>query len=204
MPILGGNTRLAARVGRAKSNALTVEIKDGSGAVVASARQKGSAAVLFGFKNGGKSSYTLNAGGIDYSLDVAGTSTFGTEAGPLGRIVALGGNTGCRFEDAGGTMLATMTPYVGAKSDDPWRHPIVAADGSSLGTLSLARSHMSMSEIVDEVFDEIVFGVDVTTLKLPTVGAVLELARPVPEALGDLLVAACVDTCVLPRGYVSR
>jgi hypothetical protein len=54
-----------------------------------------------------------------------------------------------------------------------------------------------------DVYDEIYFGDVITSLRFPTVGSVLELARPVPELLGDLLVAACVDICVLPRGYVA-
>jgi hypothetical protein len=32
---------------------------------------------------------------------------------------------------------------------------------------------------------------------------VLKLSAPVPDVLGDLLVAACVDFCVLPRGYLA-
>jgi hypothetical protein len=123
---------------------------------------------------------------------------------PLGRIVPLGNNTGCRFEDAGGTTLATLTPHVGVKSDEPWVHPIAAPDGSALGTLSLARSHTTLLEMVDELSDQILFGTNLTSLKFPTVGSVLQLAAPVPDALGDILVAACVDICVLPRGYIAK
>jgi hypothetical protein len=34
-------------------------------------------------------------------------------------------------------------------------------------------------------------------------GALLQLTAPVHDALGDLLVAALVDACTLPRGYIA-
>jgi hypothetical protein len=41
------------------------------------------------------------------------------------------------------------------------------------------------------------------SLKIPSKGASLRLNQPVDAYLGDLLVCACVDFPVLPRGYVS-
>ena len=202
MSLLGDATVVAARIGRTKANALTVELKDGTGAVIASAKQRGSAGVLFGFKNGGKATYDVKAGDTTYALDVAGpTSTLTRDGTPLVRIVPLGGDSGCRFEDGGGTTLATMQPHVGVKGDDPWRHAIVAADGSSLGTLALARSHATFGSLYDEI---VFWDVNVTSLKAPSGGVRLDLERPVQGALGDALVAACIDMGVLPRGYVAK
>ncbi len=53
MPILGNATVVAARVTRATSNALRIELTTPDGAELARAQQKGGVGVLLGFKNGG-------------------------------------------------------------------------------------------------------------------------------------------------------
>ena len=194
---MGGGTTLVARTGRALANALTVEVKDGSGALVASARQKNSAGVLLGFKNGGKSRYDVTAGGLSYELDVAGTTTVNRDGKPVGRIVPHDG--AARIEDAAGTVLALLRPHPGPRSDDPWEHPLLAPDGTSLGSLALLRSHITLNDVVVEalLWDK------AGPLKVPSAGARLALSAGVTGPLAELLPATCVDACVLPRGYFS-
>ncbi|MGB9308229.1 MAG: hypothetical protein ACLPXZ_27155 [Mycobacterium sp.] len=55
MPILGNATTVAAQLTKAASNALRVQLATSDGTELGRAQQKGGAAVLFGFKNGGKS-----------------------------------------------------------------------------------------------------------------------------------------------------
>ena len=197
MESMVAGTMLVARVGRTLANALTVEIKDGAGATVATARQKNSAGVLLGFKNGGKSHHEVTVGGVVYELDVAATTTISRDGKPVGRIVPHDG--AARIEDAGGTVLALLRPHAGPKSDDPWDHPLLGPDGSPLGSLGLLRSHTSLNDVVLEIalWDR------AAPLKAPSAGARLNLTAPVGAPLAALLPAVCVDLCVLPRGYVS-
>ena len=197
MDTMAGGTTLVARTGRTLANALTVEVKDGTGASVASARQRNSAGVLLGFKNGGKSRYELTAGDRTYEVDVAGTTTVNRDGKPVGRIVPHDG--AARIEDAGGTVLAVLRPHPGPKSDDPWDHPLLAANGAPLGSLALLRSHVTLNDVVLDV----VLWDKAGPLKAPSAGARLSLTAPVSGPLAELLPAVCVDTCVLPRGYVG-
>ena len=83
MPILGDATAVAARVTRATSNALRVKLTTPDGAELARAQQKGGMGVLLGFKNGGKSDYTLSSpAGDELRLAVAATTTSQTRAHP--------------------------------------------------------------------------------------------------------------------------
>ena len=200
MAILGSATTVAAKVGRTKANALTVEFKDGAGKEFGKAKQKGSAGVLFGFRNGGKSSYTLTAGSDELAVDVASTTTISRGGTAIGKIVPADG--ACRIEDGAGTVLAVVRPFAGLKADDPWVHPLLTPQGSEFGTLDLLRSHTSWGDVVDDIIN---WDLELTgqALKVPTSGAMLKLAAPVHDVLGDLLVAACVDFTVLPRGYIA-
>jgi antitoxin (DNA-binding transcriptional repressor) of toxin-antitoxin stability system len=197
MESLAAGTTLVARTGRTLANALTVELKDGTGADVGAARQKNSAGVLLGFRNGGKSRYELTLGDRTYALDVGATTTVARDGRPVGRIVPHDG--AARLESAGGTVLALLRPHAGPKADDPWEHPLQAPDGSALGSLSLIRSHITMNDVIDELL----LGDKAGPLKAPSAGARVSLTAPVTGPLAELLPAACVDACVLPRGYVS-
>ena len=198
MAILGSATSVAAKVGRAKSNAITVELKNDAGADIGSARQKGGAAVLFGFKNGGGGEYTLTAGSDELVIAVGGTTTISRNGTTIGKIVPSDGAV--RFEDGGGTVLGAVRPYAGKKSDDPWVHQLVSPQGAELGALNLTRSHTTLMDAYDDIFlADTVY----STRKLPSAGTMLQLHAPVHDVLGDVLVAACVDFAVLPRGYLA-
>jgi hypothetical protein len=200
MSILGDRLGLAARVTRAKNNSLVVTCSDAGGSEAAVGRQKGGAAVLFGFKNGGKAAYTVEGGGTRLEVAVAGTTKVSRDGTVLGSIVGEG--TSARIESAGGSALATIGPFDGNRNDPAWPHPLSSPDGSPIGTLTLMRLATGWS------FDKLLMWTvtwDMAGMpaKMPSAGALLQLDGPVPEILGDLLVAALVDVSTLPRGYVA-
>ena len=201
MPILGDTTLVAAKVSRSTSNALRVQLAAPDGTELAHAQQKGGAAVLFGFKNGGKSEYTLSsAAGEELRIAVAGTTTITTQDRPVGRIVPSNG--AARFEDGGGTVLAVVEPHAGFKADRAWRHRLLSPAGDEIGVLTLMRAHIGWRDIEEEAY-QLLLNYNVTSLKAPSYGALLKLSAPVPSQLGDVLAAACVDFSVLPRGYIA-
>jgi hypothetical protein len=201
MPILGNATAVAARVTRATSNALRIELTTPDGAELARAQQKGGVGVLLGFKNGGKSDYTLSSpAGDELRLAVAGTTIVTNQGTPVGKIVPSDG--AARLEDGGGTVLAVFRPHTGAKADAAWHHPILSPTGDELGVLTLMTVHTGWSDIEFEAV-QLLANTNIATLKAPSAGAMLTLRAPVHPVLGDMLAAACVDFAVLPRGYIG-
>ncbi|OBH48533.1 hypothetical protein [Mycobacterium mantenii] len=202
MPILGNATVVLARVTRSPANALRVELATPEGAELARAQQKGGAAVLFGFKNGGNSEYTLTAAnGDELKIAVAATTTITNRGTPVGKIVPADG--AARLEDGGGTVLAVVQPHTGHKADSAWHHRLVSPTGEALGVLTLMTVHTGWSDIESEAI-QLLSNHNVATLKAPSAGAMLTLAAPVNPYLGDVLAAACVDFSVLPRGYIGQ
>ncbi len=201
MPVLGNAPVVVARLSRATSNALRVQISTPGGAELARAQQKRGAAVLFGFKNGGKSEYSLTgAAGDEYRIAVAGTTTVTSQGRLVGRIAPADG--AARLEDGAGTVLAMFRPHIGSKADSAWRHPIASPAGEELGVLTLMTVHTGWSDMETDAI-QLLTNRNVATLKAPSAGAMLELRGPVTAQLGDLLASACVDFSVLPRGYVA-
>ena len=201
MPILGDATVVAARVMRSTSNALRIQLATPDGAELAHAQQKGGAAVLLGFKNGGKGDYTLSsAAGEEFRIAVAGTTTITMQNTPVGRIVPVDG--AARFEDGGGTVLAMVQPHTGFKADSAWHHRLLSPAGQELGVLTLMTVHTGWSDIETEAV-QLLTNRNVASLKAPSAGAMLQLSAPVTPELGDVLAAACVDFSVLPRGYIA-
>jgi hypothetical protein len=201
MPILGNTTVVAARVTRSATNALRVQLSTPDGAELAQAKQKGGAAVLFGFKNGGKGDYSLsNAAGDELRIEVAATTTISRQNTTIGKIVPADG--AARFEDAGGALLAVVQPHTGPKGDSAWHHEILSSAGQDLGVLTLMRIPLGWREIDAEV-TQWLLDINVNKLKAPSAGVRLRLSAPVSAELGDVLTAACVDFSVLPRGYLA-
>ena len=200
MPILGNATAAAAHVTRSTSNALRIELTTPDGRELAHARQKG-AAVLLGFKNGGKGDYTLSsATGDELRIAVAATTTITRQNTPVGRIAPADG--AARFEDGGGTALAVVQPHTGFKADSAWHHRILSPAGDELGVLTLMTVHTGWSDIESEAI-QLLSNHNVASLKAPSAGVLLQLNAPVAPELGDVLAAACVDFSVLPRGYIA-
>jgi hypothetical protein len=201
MPILGNATAAAAHVTRSTSNALRIQLTSADGKELPQARQKGGAAVLLGFKNGGRGDYTLSsAAGEEFRIAVAATTTITRQNTPAGRIAPANG--AARFEDGGGTVLALVEPYKGAKADSAWRYRILSPAGSDLGVLTLMTVHTGWSDIESEAI-QLLSNHNVASLKAPSAGVLLQLNAPVAPELGDILAAACVDFSVLPRGYIA-
>src|SRR6516165_12028380 len=201
MPILGDATVIAGRLSRSTSNALRAQLTTPDGTELAHAQQKGGAAVLLGFKNGGKSDYTLSsAAGEELRIAVAGTTTITNQNTPVGRIVPSNG--AARFEDGGGTVLAVVQPHTGSKADSAWHHRILSPAGHELGVLTLMKAQNGWAGIAAETTLWLL-NENVGALKAPSAGALLELRAPVAPALDDVLAAACVDFSVLPRGYIA-
>jgi hypothetical protein len=198
MSILGDRLEIAARVSRAKNNTLIVTCNDKAGAEVAVGKQKGGAAVLFGFKNGGKGDYTIDGGGTQLAVSVAATTTVSRDGQPLGSIVGEGKSA--RIESAGGTVLAHINPFAGNRADVAWPHPLTKPNGAPLGTLTLMRTVQAWTE---SNLEYLIIEWDMTGLamKTPSAGAALALDAQSDDILGDLLVAALVDATTLPRGY---
>jgi hypothetical protein len=201
MPIIGNATAVAARVKKSASNALRVELTAPDGTELGRAQQKGGAAVLFGFKNGGKSEYTLSgASGDELQIAVAGTTTVSRQNTPIGKIVPADG--AARLETGGGTVLAAIQPHTGFKADTAWHHRILSPAGDELGVLTLMTVHTGWRDIDSEAM-QLLFDYNINVQKTPSAGALLQLRAPVGPELGDVLAAACVDFSVLPRGYVA-
>jgi hypothetical protein len=200
MSILGGSTAVTGRLTRATNNALTVSLQTEAGADVGKARQRGSAGVLFGFKNGGRGSYKLVAGEDVLEIAVGPTTTVSRADAVIGRIAPQDG--GARFEDAAGRVLALWRPYHGMKADDAWRHPITSPDGTELGTLSLVRTKLGWKNFDGFLTTLATWDMAGISQKLPSAGSLLALNAPLDSTLGDLLAAACVDVAVFPKGYI--
>jgi hypothetical protein len=196
MSILGDRTHLAGFVGRqTKNNALLLHVKDDQGADLFEVKQKGSAGVLFGFKNGGAGTYVVKAPGGELAVEIGKVTSCA-----MGTIEHSAGHGIVKSKD--GTVLATIGGHTGEKRDDPWVHALTDAAGTSLGSISRLAStptRHAESDLV-EWFWQLEFP-QYTSLKIPSFGVFLELDHPVDAALGDLLVAACVDTALAPRGY---
>jgi hypothetical protein len=201
MPILGDATVVIALLTRSTSNALRVQLTTPDGTELAHARQKGSAAVLLGYKNGGRGHYTLsNTAGDELRIAVARTTTVTKQNTPVGKIAPADG--AARFETGGGTTLAVVEPHTGAKADSAWHHRILSPAGNELGVLTLMRAQNGWIGIAAETTLWLL-NQNVGALKPPSAGVLLKLSTPVAPALGDVLAAACIDFAVLPRGYIA-
>jgi hypothetical protein len=201
MPILGDATVVIALLTRSTSNALRVQLTTPDGTELAHARQKGGAAVLLGYKNGGKGDYTLsNTAGDELRIAVARTTTVTKQNTPVGKIAPADG--AARFETGGGTTLAVVEPHTGSKADSAWHHRILSPAGNELGVLTLMRAQNGWSGIAAETTLWLL-NQNVGALKPPSAGVLVKLSAPVGPELGDVLAAACVDFSVLPRGYIA-
>jgi hypothetical protein len=201
MPFLGDATAVIALLTRSTSNALRVQLATPDGTDLARAQQKGGAAVLLGFKNGGKGHYTLTGtAGDELRIAVAGTTNITKQNTTIGKIVPADG--GARFETADGTTLALVLPHTGSKADAAWHHRLLSPAGDELGVLTLMTVHNGWNGIAAQT-TQWLLNQNVGSLRAPSAGVLLKLHAPVAPALDDVLAAACVDFSVLPRGYLA-
>jgi hypothetical protein len=177
-----------------------VTYSDHDGTDVAVGKQKSGAAVLLGFKNGGRAAYTVEGSATRLEVAVAGTTKVSRNGTALGSIVGQG--TSARIESAEATLLALIHPHEGSKADPAWSHRLSGPAGEPIGTLTLMRTAggWSMQDFVRWTATWDMTGLGANA---PSAGASLQLDAPADEVLADLLVAALLDASTLPRGYIA-
>ena len=208
MGILGDATELSAQTGRKLNNALTVTFKTAPDVTLVTAVQASSIGVLFGFRNGGHGRYTIPSDAGDVHVDCAVTATTVTrgDGEVIGSIAKDTGGSGL-LRAAEGSILARAAPQSKDKhADFAWQHPLTGPGGDPLGQLTWIRSRPTSGwDLLDDLTDMAVWWDRAgEPLKVPSLGAHLTLARPVPADLGDLLVAACIDISIGSHSFVTR
>jgi len=132
-------------IDEAASNALRIRLATPDGTELGRAQQKGGAAVLFGFKNGGRSDYTLSsAAGDELQIAVAGTTTVTRQNTPIGKIVRPTVRHGSKPAAAPSWQPYNRTP-------DSRRSRLASSDtvpaGDELGVLTLITVHTGWRDI---------------------------------------------------------
>jgi hypothetical protein len=202
MSLLGEQTRVEARTGRKLNNALTLTFKVSKDEDLAIATQPSGIGVLFGFKNGGAGKYEIKSAAGELLVDchLKGTSVTTGAGEAVGMIEPEEGSAVLR--DRNGTVLARLIGHPTAnRIDSAWVYPIVDSTGTAVGTITLMRPGFNFAaDVVDTWIHWDRAG---QSLKVPTLGTRLELTQPVDAVLGDLLMGACVDLAIGPRGFLA-
>jgi hypothetical protein len=182
--LLGAATVVDARTGRKLNNALTLTFRTSPEDTVAVGAQVGSAWVLLGFKNTGDAGpFTLKGPAGELAVDCRAERTTVTTASgdPVGTVERVDDDGELR--DAGGSVLARLTGLPKEHSRDPaCRYPLTDEAGADLGTLTLLTT-AARFDLVDELVEATVFWDKAAPLKVPTLGARLDLHRPVGATL---------------------
>jgi hypothetical protein len=203
--LLGSTTVVDARTGRKLNNALTLTFKAGADQTIAVGAQVGSPWVLLGFKNTGDAGRcTLNGPGGDVALDCRTAVTTATaEAGSAIGTITRKGDDGFLRDGAGG-LLARLVGCPKSQSRDPiCAYPLFDAAGAALGTLSLLTTAATF-DLVAELVQTAVYWDKAAPLKVPTLGARLDLLRPVESTLGDLLLSTCMTIAIGPQAFIQH
>lgn len=194
-----------ARTGRKLNNALTLTFRTSAEETIAVGTQVGSAWVLLGFKNTGDAGrFTLKGPAGELALDCRAERTTVTTAGgdPVGTVERIGDDGELR--DSGGSVLAGLAGLPKEHSRDPaCRYPLTDEAGADLGTLTLLTT-AARFDLVDELVEATVFWEKAAPLKVPTLGARLDLHRPVGSTLGNLLLSTCVTIALGPQAFIRR
>lgn len=205
MGMLGEATVVDARTGRKLNNALTLTFKTSPEDTIAVAAQAGSPWVLLGFKNTGDTGrFTLKgpAGNLVLDCEVRRT-TVTTAAGTLVGTVERVDDDGV-LRGADGSVLARLAGVPKDRSRDPaCRYPLSDPAGASLGTLTLLTT-AARFDLVDELVEATIFWDKTAPLKVPTLGARLDLHQRAGPALGDLLLSACVTIALGPQAFIRH
>jgi hypothetical protein len=201
--ILGTATIVDGKASRKLNNALTQTFEAGPDSPVAVATQKGSAGVLFGFKNGGSGTYLLTGGDAELTVEChSGTTKVSNEAGDVGTI-----ETDKEFavlRDATGAEVARLVGHPESdRANSAWTYRVLDGAGASLGDVMLIRNAGPIS-ITGEIVDAAIWwGRAGKALKMPTLSTRLMLKAPVDGLVGDLLLAECVNLCLGPGGFFT-
>ena len=209
MGLLGGVTAVSAQTGRKVNNALTVTFKTSPQDTMATAVQAGSIGVLFGFRNGGSAHYKLSAsgGGAELTVDCANPRTKVTDgAGQVvGSLEKDATGNGVLLAGDGSLLARAAAQPMDKKSDFEWQHPLTGPDGQVLGQLTWVRARpLTGWDVASGLYDMYIWWDRAgESLKVPSLGAHLTLDQPVPPALGDLLLATCVDITVGTKSFIQ-
>jgi hypothetical protein len=210
--LLGSNRVVQARLGRRTSNALELVFRAGPGDPLAVATQNGGGGTgakfgtLLGFKNGGPGTHSLvsqdgSRGGLVATATGPKTVVTGDGEAPFGVIERVDDATTLR--GPGDRVLATLAgDPTGVVTLEAFRLLVSSPTGAPLGRLQVARTVAGWS-LVDDIIDTTIWWGKAAPLKLPVLGASLQLDTEVDADLGDMLLAACVDLCIGLRAYVA-
>lgn len=194
-----------ARTGRRLNNALTLTFRTSPEETIAVGTQVGSAWVLLGFKNTGDAGrFTLKGAAGELALDCRAERTTVTTAGgsPVGTVERVEDEGELR--DGTGKVLARLAGVPKDHSRDPaCRYPLRDDAGADLGTLTLLTT-ASRLDLVDELVATTVFWEKSAPLKVPTLGARLDLHHAVRSTLGNLLLSTCVTIALGPQAFIRH
>ena len=163
---------------------------------------------LFGFKNGGPGRHGLVAGDktrhlVVATVDSAPTEVTDAEGARVGELER--GDEETVIRGPGGRELARVVGDPdGVATLDAFRMVVQSPTGEPLGRLQVVRTLAGWSLGRELLEDALWWGRAGQPLKLPVLGATLQLEREVDADLGDLLLAACVDLCIGLRPYVAE
>jgi hypothetical protein len=209
MSLLGEATVVSAQTGRKVSNALTLTFKTAAEETLATAVQAGSMGVLLGFRNGGAGHYKITGARAHLTVECANARSMLSDAG--GQVIGTvekdeGGNGVLRSGDGAQVLARAAAQRKDRSSDFVWQHALTDGDGASLGALTWIRSRPPTGwDVVNGIEDMYIWWDRAgQSLKVPSLGAHLALDHPVPAALGDLLLATCVDITVGSHSFLER
>lgn len=204
--LLGSATVVDARTGRKLNNALTLTFKTSPHETIAVGAQVGSAWVLLGFKNTGDAGrFTLEGPAGALALDCKEQrTTVSTDAGaPVGTVERVG-DDGVLLDPAG-TVLGRLTGLPDERGRDPaCRYPLADDAGTPVGTLTLLTTAAVPQDLTEEILQTAVFWDKPAALKVPTLGARLDLDHAVGITLGDLLLSTCITMALGPQAFLHR
>ncbi len=195
MGLLGSTTTVAAQTGRKLNNSLTLEFKTSATDTLATAVQKGSAAVLLGFKNGGAGSYAIgsDSGGLAVTCATSRTTAADRSGHVIGWIEKDEAGDGVVRRADGAVVARVVGHPEDQRKDATWSYALVEPSGAPLGRLTWMRTATTF-DLVGEVVDTSIWWDRAgAPLKVPSLGIHLALDHPVDAATGDLLLALCVD-----------
>jgi len=75
--------------------------------------------------------------------------------------------------------------------------------GAGLGTLTLLTTAARV-DLVDELLEAAVYWEKTAPLKVPTLGARLDLDRAVGSTLGNLVLSTCVTIALGPQAFIRH
>jgi hypothetical protein len=121
---------------------------------------------------------------------------------PVGTVERVGDDGELR--DPGGAVLARLGGLPKEQSrDQACRYPLTDDAGADLGTLTLLTTAAGF-DLVDELVNATVYWDKAGPLKVPTLGAQLDLHRPVGSTLGNLLLSTCVTIALGPQAFIRH